>query len=399
MSESPLTVVHVTAGLIPIQHEYGGGVERHIRAVTGELAARGNETLVLDRRHDDDDRADLGSVRVERVSAPRISTGLFDGRVDHIANEVIYAACLGRIREALTDADVVHAHNAYAGLRAKRLAADVGAAFVYTCHNGMWCVPDVNAYERHVVRRVEGHLERTADAGIAVSDAVAAGFRTWAGVDPRVVPNGVDVSTFTPERRGGPRDRYDIGTGPLILFVGRLAPAKGVDVLVRAAPEVLRDHPDATFVLVGPNKHMFGGGEGAEYAAQVDDLLDTHDVRDAFVLTGQVSDEELRDLYAEADVFALPSRFEAQPMVVPEALASGTPVVATDVGGIPEVLTDDVGRLVPSEEPDALSDALLTVLDPDVIEGLSTAARQYAVDRYAWERVVDDIESIYHEVA
>jgi len=393
-----LSVVHFTAGIVPIHGEFGGGVERHIRSVAGELVDRGHDVTLVDRRYDRDDPETVVGADVVRVGAPSVSTGLLDGWADHVFNEGLQAVALGTARSAVAEADIVHAHNAYVGTRALRLARRSGVPFAYTCHNGMWCAPDANVYERQVIRRIEGRLLRKSDVPIAVSDAVASGVRQRTSADPRVVPNGVDVEYYNPSAdTTAVRERYDLRDEPVILFVGRLVRAKGVDVLVRAIARVREETDERVrLVLVGPNKHMFGGSEGDTYTGRIRRLVDQTGLGSDVVLAGQIPDDELRDLYAAADILALPSRFEAQGMVLLEALASGTPVVGTDVGGIPEVITTDVGRVVPSEDHDELAGALIDVLADDGQMG--RAARTRAEERYSWDRIVDDVESAYREV-
>ncbi|WP_363466233.1 glycosyltransferase family 4 protein [Halogeometricum borinquense] len=395
-----MNIVHITAGLVPIHGEFGGGVERHIRAVTTGLAARDHNVTVVDRRYDVDDPLSIDGVDVLRLAAPRVQTGLLDGWLDHVLNECLYSAGLRRAQERIAEADVVHAHNMYAGLAARRLARKARVPFVYTCHNGMWCTDDVNTYEQQVVRRFEGSLMRDADASIAVSEAVADGARTYGDADPTVIPNGVDTEIYGLDADTRPvEDTYELDGRKTVLFVGRLARAKGVDVLVKAARDVLDSSNDPVrFVLVGPDKHMFGGSAAESYPTEIRRLLDKLGVRDDFVFAGQVSDEELVSLYTAADAFVLPSRYEAQGMVLLEALASGTPVVGTDVGGIPEVVTSDVGRVVPPEAPVQLAEALLAVLDADRNGAMSVAARDYAERTYAWPRIVSRIESVYEGV-
>ncbi|AHG04071.1 glycosyl transferase [Halobacterium sp. DL1] len=397
MADEGLDVVHVTAGIVPIHGEFGGGVERHVRSVTTELASRGHDVTVVDRQYGPDDPDALDGVTLRRVSARRVSTGLLDGWADHLINEALYAARLGQAARVVTDADVVHAHNAYAGLRAMRLARRADAAFAYTCHNGMWCADDVNVYERHVARRVEGHLLRSADLPIAVSQAVANGVQEHADASPKVIPNGVDVDLYRPDvSTSDVTESYNLGDRSTVLFVGRLVEAKGVDVLLRAARRVIEVADETPrFVFVGPNKHMFGGSGGDAYERRIDSLLDEQALREHVVFVGQVPDDELRALYAAADVFVLPSRFEAQGMVLTEALASGSPVVGTDVGGIPEVVTADVGSVVPPADREALADAIVEILAANIPR---IVPRDYAIEHYSWERIVDEIEAEYWSV-
>ena len=392
-----MNITHVTAGIVPVHSDLGGGIERHIRAVTSELADRGHDVSIVDSQHGPDDPATIDGVTVRRISRPSVSTGFLDGWADHVFNECIYSALLHRASDSIRDADVVHAHNMYAGLRAKRLAQSADVPFIYTCQNGMWCADSVNAYERHVVRGLEGRIADEAEQSIAVSKAVQTGLRRHAGTETTVVPNGVDVDKFSPNvDTSAVVKEKGLDEARTVLFVGRIARAKGIDVLIRAAERVVEKSDDPVqFVLVGPNKHMYGGSEDEGYGGELDVAFEAAGVRDRFIFTGEKADNELRQYYAAADVFVLPSRFEALPLVVLESLASGTPVVGSTAGGIPEMVTDDVGRTVPIGDDVALAEALVDVLDPETNERMSTAARERAESVYAWPNVVDRLEAIY----
>jgi len=393
-----MNILHFTSGTVPIHSDTGGGVERHIRSVTSELVSQGHSVTIVDNNYGNGP-SELNGVSIERFSTPQISTGVFDGWLDTVSNEVIFASRLGRAESLVREADIVHAHNAYVGTRVHRLANKTDTPFVYTCHNGMWCVDDVNAYERQIVRRIEGRLMTHADAGIAVSRAVADGIEDVTDTYPNVVPNGVDIDKFNPCVDGSSiGDKYGLNDSRVVLFVGRLSEAKGVDTLVKSVRSVVDNTSDPVkFLLVGPNVQMFGSETESEYGAEIHRLVDHEDVGDYLQFAGRISESDLTALYAAADVFALPSRFEAQPMVLVEALASGTPVVGSSAGGIPEVVTENVGSVVPTKNPEKLAKALTTILNlsSEEYEQMRQASRSYVESEYSWSNIVNRLSNIY----
>jgi glycosyltransferase involved in cell wall biosynthesis len=148
----------------------------------------------------------------------------------------------------------------------------------------------------------------------------------------RIVPAGIDFSRFSQIPDGAPfRKAFSIPeNGPVVLFSGRLAVNKGLMVLAEAAPDVLKQFPDTRFVIVGQDMGVRDGLERrlAELGAQ-----------DRFLFTGHIKDDGLfLSAYGACDVFVLPSEYEAFGLVLLEAMASGKPCVATNVGGMPEVL-------------------------------------------------------------
>jgi glycosyltransferase involved in cell wall biosynthesis len=164
----------------------------------------------------------------------------------------------------------------------------------------------------------------------------------------RVIPNGIPSEIF--HRPTRPR-RPDPNSPARLLFVGQLIPLKGVDVLIQALAR-LRATDDAELLLVYQNAAM----EDA-YRSLVEDLGLRHRVR----FLGMRSAGELGLLYREVDLLVLPSRSEALPSVITEAMMSGLPVVASAVGGIPEQVGPH-GRLVPPGDVDRLAEALRSTL-------------------------------------
>jgi glycosyltransferase involved in cell wall biosynthesis len=178
-----------------------------------------------------------------------------------------------------------------------------------------------------------------------------------------IVMNGVDSDLFKPRDRQAARKELDLPAGPLVVYVGNLKPEKGVLDLGRAWPTVLRHMPDATLVVVGD------GPLGGELAAM------TKPLGERVRLIPRQPLEKVPSFMAAADILVLPSHSEGTPNVVLEALASGRRVVATSVGGVPDLITSPkLGSLVRPGDPDALADALMMALrqpyDPNEVAQL-----------------------------
>lgn len=167
----------------------------------------------------------------------------------------------------------------------------------------------------------------------------------------RVVMNGVDGDLFKPGDRAAARKELDLPAGPLAVYVGNLKPEKGVLDLGRAWATVVEQVPNATLLVVGDGPLR---GELAAITAPLGDRVR---------LIARQPLERVPLYLAAADILVLPSHHEGTPNVVLEALASGRRVVATAVGGVPDLLTSDVlGTLVPPGQPDALGNAIASAL-------------------------------------
>jgi glycosyltransferase involved in cell wall biosynthesis len=206
-----------------------------------------------------------------------------------------------------------------------------------------------------------------------------------------VVPNGVDLSRFAaPVPPCALREEFRIpSSAPLLGVVARLEPEKGHAFLVDAMPAILRAVPDTWLAIVGD------GSQADALRAQAAALRPADAAR--IVFTGRRDD--VSALTADLTVAVLPSLREAQGISLLEAMARGVPVVASDVGGIPEVVTDRVdGRLVPPGDPAALAGAIVELLrDPDLRRRLGEAGHRTVVDRFSIDAQVRCIQDVYDE--
>ena len=287
-----------------------------------------------------------------------------------------------------TGAEVVNAHAPVPGLADLAVAVAGRRPAVLTYHAGSMHKGEpgsgladrlIGGYERHVLPRVF----RRARTLVAVSPvSLAAGHGHTVEITP-----GVDTARFTPGQPAAQRPRT-------VLYVGRMdrtSAWKGVDVLIRAFAG-LADLPGARLRLVG-------GGDAVPDLLRLAAELGLADRVDAVgELTGEALVTELRT----ASVLALPSRTEAESfgMALVEAMACATPVVGSEVGGIPHVVTDgDTGLLVPPGDPAALAAACRKVLeDAALAVRLGAAGRRRAEERYAWDGLMQRYADLFRSL-
>lgn len=214
------------------------------------------------------------------------------------------------------------------------------------------------------------------------------------GIDPRhvhFVPNGVDVDRFRPqhERAGALRTRFAIdAAAPLVGFIGRLSAEKGPDLFLRGALSIRAQCPDAQFVLVGDGAML----------KQLQVFASRFGIADAVHFAG--SQDDMPAVFNELDVVVSSSLSEAMPLAVMEAMASGVPVVACKVGGIPDLIEHGVtGWLAPEGDYDELATRVVDLLQDGALRlAAGKAARARAVGRFALEQSVEATARLFAQL-
>jgi glycosyltransferase involved in cell wall biosynthesis len=240
-----------------------------------------------------------------------------------------------------------------------------------------------------------------ADRFVAVSEAVA-GVLTAAGVDPsliRVVPNGIDPEPYADVQRSRDRARRELGLPQnafVVLAMARFSREKRLDVVVDAVTRLRHLAPEVHLVLVGESHSA--GSTWSEISRQIQ----ASGLEDAVSLPGFMAD--VRPVLGAADALVMPSEYEGFGMVALEAMASGVPLVSTDVGGLREFLGEPqdtwaCGLRVDSHSPAALADALLAVRGrPSAVREMADRGRALVRQRYSVDRMSRAFISIYADV-
>jgi phosphatidylinositol alpha-mannosyltransferase len=364
----------------PYSWTYQGGVNRHVEALAEEFLARGHHVRVLapwdppDRLSRALHRAPAEQRRPPEYLIPLGRTiGL--GANGSVSNLSVFPNGVTAMRRELRGGryDLVHVHEPIAPALGWDACLFRGAPVVGTFHAySTKSVPNAIANLLGARRRFN-HLR----ARIAVSEAAAWTGRRFFGGEYRIIPNGVDVDAAP----AGPRPASD---GLRVLFVGRPDERKGLPVLLRAF-EALAQHVPSRLTVIG--------ADSQDVARYLPDPAVTSRI-DAL---GRVAGDDLWRHLGEADVLCAPSlAAESFGMVLIEAFAAGTPVVASAIPGYADVVSDGVnGMLVPPADPQRLAEELQRAyLAPERREAMGQAARETA-RRYAWPRVADQVTSVY----
>ncbi|MDG3005859.1 glycosyltransferase family 4 protein [Paludisphaera mucosa] len=279
--------------------------------------------------------------------------------------------------------DVIHAHWPFPhGPIAAAARRACGAPVVMNSHGAEFALARRKSWVRPILRSALLDADRL----ISNSSHTAGEVKRLSGRDSVVIPYGSTV-----EARPTPLPRNEV---PKILFTGRLIQRKGVEYLIRAMPEILADRRAILQIT--------GNGDQRE---RLEELTRSLGLDWSIEFLGFVSNEQLDALYADCDVYVNPSIVddhgdtEGLGLGPIEAFTHGRPVVASDVGGIPDVVKHGrTGILVPEKDPSALAAAILGLLDhPERASALAENAMEFAREAFDWDRITDRIEGVYRD--
>jgi alpha-maltose-1-phosphate synthase len=302
---------------------------------------------------------------------------------------------------AVGAADLVHSHTWYANLAGHLASLLYGIPHVMTVHS-LEPLRPWKAEQLGGGYALSSWCERTAVEAAAAVIAVSSGMRddvlaVYPAVPAdrvRVIHNGIDTSEYRPDPATDVLDRHGVDPGrPSVIFVGRVTRQKGLPVLLRAASAIDRA---AQLVICA------GQADTPELEAEVSDLARQLRANRSGVvwLSGMLAKREVIQLLTHATVFVCPSLYEPLGIVNLEAMACGTAVVGSRVGGIPEVVADGkTGLLVPADDPAALASALNVLLaDKPLAAEMGRLGRARAEAEFGWASIAAQTAALYAEL-
>jgi alpha-maltose-1-phosphate synthase len=315
---------------------------------------------------------------------------------------------------ATAGCDLVHSHTWYANLAGHLSSLLYGLPHVMTAHS-LEPLRPWKAEQLGGGYTVSSWCERTAIESAAAVIAVSHGMRadilaTYPKVPAdrvHVIRNGIDTVQYAPDPGRDALDRYGIDpTRPLVVFVGRITRQKGLPVLLRAAEQI---DPAAQLVLCAGQpdtpelqEEVTGLVERLRSARSARSGRSARSARSGVVwLAGMLPRAEVIQILSHATVFVCPSLYEPLGIVNLEAMACGTAVVGSAVGGIPEVVADgQTGLLVPPDDEAALAQAINALVgDPALAAEFGGRGRERAVDEFSWDKIAAQTTDLYAELA
>ncbi|MFZ5651476.1 MAG: 1,4-alpha-glucan branching protein domain-containing protein [Bacillota bacterium] len=369
-----------------------GGLGRHVHDLARALSGLGVEVHVFTcpARGRPEYEVDDTGVQVHRVAEKNLRAVDFLEWLSQLNRGMVRLAEEKGLSRGKFN--VVHAHDWLVRDAAGAIAEKAGIPLVTTIH--------ATEYGRNRgiftelqkrIHNTEQELVSMADRVICCSDYMLREVKRLFGEARggiKIIPNGVDAGSLAV--KAGVYSKEESGGGPRLMFLGRLVPEKGVQVLIEALPMIMEKYPGVVLTVAGRGP----------YEADLRELAGRFGVVSNVDFIGFVNDEGRNQLLAESSVAVFPSIYEPFGIVALEAMAAGIPVVISDTGGLSEIISHGIdGIKVPPGRADVLARYVIELLDhPDQADKLAKNAYKKVLGQYNWKQIAFDTAMVYLEV-
>lgn len=373
----------ITGNILKPTSPGGAGLVVYNLAV--QMAKRGHEIYVFTTAQNEDDSISrYGNITIIRYKS-NFTIGQGPIALKHLTKPFFSSI----------DLDIAHSHigNLPAPIGGAIYAKRKNVPFVIT-HHGDW-IGDYGTFCRRAGVFFYNHLLcnwlcSQSDRIIALSKSHLAGSKVLRKYQDRttIIPNGINPRDFEiPQSQDDCKTTLNLPLDTkIVLFLGSLTPRKGPQILLNAMKSVIRRHPDTYLVLSG----------SGSLKENLIETATTTSLKDSVIFTGYVPENLKSSYYRAADIFVLPSLSEAFPLTLLEAGAAGLPIIATDVGGISDILHDGInGYIAKTGDSEDLADKILSLLGDDELREEMGKKGQMLAKQYSWEKVTEETEKVY----
>lgn len=369
------------AQVAPYFHPHIGGVESHVLNLSKGLVKNGHEVTVY-------------TSLVKGAKVNEIYEGISIRRVKPF--KTLYTTPITpKLKKNIIQEshEVIHAHfpPPLASYYAFKASKKTKTPFVLTYH----CDLELQGFPGKVIKAI--YRITLGNSTLKNSDRIIVTTRTYAATsrdlwkfEPCVIPNAIDPTIFNPDiEKGQIMENHRLDESKIILYVGRLRYHKGLEYLIESAQYTEKN---VKYLIVG----------GGEFKSKLKNLVHKRKLENRVIFAGEVPNSELPKYYAACDIFVLPSisRLEAFGIVGLEAMASGKPVIISDIPGVREVINDGVeGLLVEPMNAKDLAEKITQLLsDADLRKKMGENGRRKVNEDFTWDKVVRQVEEVYSEV-
>lgn len=397
-----------TSPLAPMGGKKTGGMNVYIRELARELGSRGISVDVFTRRssHDepDIDHRIGENVRVIYLNAGPVKSLKPDDIFPYLSEFTAHLMAFATRKNIKYD--IIYSHYWLSGWVGQKLKESWGTPFVHMFHTLGQMKQRILSHNSIMPDqriRTETEVVAWADRIIAATPAEHSQLMWLYRANRRkiqIVPPGVNTKRFYPTSQKAAKRK--LGFDPnhkILLFVGRIEPLKGIDTIITALDVIRQENPEA---LNQVRLAIVGGDPNDKFDTEMmrlQSLTEELGLSDVVLFSGAKDQKELPTYYAAATVVIMPSDYESFGMVALEAMATGTPVIASQVGGLGYLIKDrETGFLVPVREPESIACCITKIItDENTQASMSKQAYKLAKD-YAWHKIVDRILTIFDEI-
>jgi len=390
-----MKVLLVSRGVFPVPIQYGAGAEAHMYNLANAIATFGYEVHYVTNVSPQGWFHKNIVLHVIKSSKILPNKTFLAWTFCHASGNLrALKGALKALKNENYSFDVIHTHGNLSSLLLSYAKKNI--PLVYTVHDNPPYSCQYSSLQETLIRHtafnfIDSKTWRHADHIIAVCKALRDEImeRKVPSAKISVISNGIDDEFLresnVKKSSAVLREKYGI-TGHYCLYVGRLIPRKGLDYLLYALKKVC----DVKCAIVGEGpqrEHLFS-------------LTRTLELQDRVIFTGYAPKEDLKHFYAAADFFVLPSLAEGLPLVVLEALATGTPIIASKVAGIPDIIQEGYnGLIVPPKDVELLAAAIQKLAyTPDIQKKMSAHARQTVSQEFSWKSIAKEVLRVYEKV-
>ena len=376
-----------------------GGMNVYLKETAKHLGKLGVKTDVYTRVHDpnDEEIIQLGiNARVIHLKAGESSDTKED--LYHTGPEFIENVLRFQRKENI-EYNLVHSHYWLSGYPGIKLSKFWSVPLVSTFHTLAKLKLKAKAEEKESQRRILTETEMILESsGLVVSTASEVDdikelyFKEGTNFTEskiKVITPGVNLNVFKPGNRSVTKQKLQLPPTKMVLYAGRVEPLKGIDIAIQAVAKLEIDEL-VDLIIVG------GDATSEHIVSDLKNLAGSLGITKRVKFVGSISQSELADFYRAADVLIFPSYYESFGLVALEAMASGTPVVASRVGGLPKLVRNgETGYLVPFRCAESFTEKLEVILsNPSLQDAMSNSARCTAME-YGWAGVAENLAKFY----
>ena len=401
-----MNIVLVTGGWVRIPPQEGGGVEVYLFNLAEQITKMGWDVFLIDGKYtkDDHDMEIINGVKVIRLESFKINW--FSHDLNFLLSQIIWAQ---KIKSWLKDKhfDVIYVCVPILGLALSVFSKRIKKRLIYSSHSLRRDKPSYGFIDRIAIF-LENRIVKKAKLTIIANEIIAEKIIKQAKVSTsrvKVVTIGIDTEQYHPDNLiGNIKEKYKLGDDNIVLFVGRVCADKGVEYLVKAADIVVNRYgkDNVRFLVVGPSEQFnMRKNTIGNYWQKVNQLVDDYMLQNKVIFTGTVQLDDKIKLYTACDILVVPSIVDLDPRVPIEAMASGKPVIGTNVGTIPRRITDGQnGFIVEPADEKQLADKINYLLDnPEERKKMGMYARKTVEENYSADKMAARMIEVFEDAS